>query len=60
MPESNPYFLAKGAHRSPADGRCAMEWVAFIAGEKHTDHPVCVSPVLQRFCIALNDRLGDE
>jgi hypothetical protein len=54
------YFLSKGSHDRAADGRCAMEWVSYLAGEPHTDRPVCVSPVLARFCIALNDRLDDE
>lgn len=53
------YFLSKGAHTRALDGRCAMEWVAYLAGEEHSDKPGCVSPVLTRFCIALNDRLLD-
>lgn len=57
---TDQYFLYKGSHSNPADGRCAMEWVAYLAGEKHTDQPVCVSRVLRRFCIALNDKLPDE
>lgn len=54
------YTLADGAHESPVQGRCAMEWVAYLAGEPHTHKPVCVSPVLTAFCIALNDLLIDE
>jgi hypothetical protein len=54
------YFLSKGLHSRAADGRCAMEWVSYLAGERHSDQPVCVSPVLRRYCIALNDRLDDE
>ncbi len=54
------YFLSSGSHDSAADGRCAMEWVAYIAGEKHSDSPVCVSPVLREFGIALNDHWDDE
>jgi hypothetical protein len=34
-----------------------MEWVSFIAGESHSDAPVCVDPVLRYFGIALNDRM---
>jgi hypothetical protein len=56
----NDYFLSKGGHSTAADGRCAMEWVAYLAGEEHSDSPVCVSPVLQPFCINLNDSLPDE
>jgi hypothetical protein len=33
---------------------------SYLAGEPHSDQPVCVSPVLRRYCIALNDRLDDE
>ena len=61
---ANPYHLhgdlAKGKHNSPEDGLCAMEWVSWIAGERHTDQPVCVSPILRSFCINLNDRWDDE
>jgi hypothetical protein len=57
---STDYFLAKGSHSTEADGRCAMEWVAYVAGEPHSDRPVCVSPVLQTFCIRLNDTLDDQ
>jgi hypothetical protein len=53
------YFLAKGSHASPEEGLCAMEWVSFIAGERHTDEPECVSPILRSFCISLNDALDD-
>jgi hypothetical protein len=53
------YFLSKGAHNTPADGRCAMEWVSYIAGEDHTDSPVCVCPALRVFGIGLNDCLPD-
>jgi hypothetical protein len=53
------YTLAKGSHTDPNRGRCAMEWVSFIAGEPHSDQPVCVSPVLKAFCIAFNDALED-
>jgi hypothetical protein len=57
---SGQYHLSKGSHDSPAKGRCAMEWVAYLAGEKHTDQPVCVSPVLRGFGISLNDNWEDE
>ena len=36
-----------------------MEWVSHLAGEPHSDEPVCVSAVLRAFCIALNDGLDD-
>jgi hypothetical protein len=57
---SSDYTLAYGTHATPQDGRCAMEWVSYLAGEPHGDEPVCVSPVLRALCIALNDGLGDD
>jgi hypothetical protein len=54
------YRLSHGKHDDPADGRCAMEWVAYLAGEPHTDQPVCVSPILRTYGIALNDAWDDE
>ena len=54
------YTLAYGTHASPEQGRCAMEWVSYLAGEEHSDQPACVSPVLRAVCIALNDGLEHE
>jgi len=48
--------LDKGGHHSWDDGHCAMEVVAFLAGEGHTDAPECASPVLRDFTMSLNDR----
>jgi len=53
------YTLAYGTHATPEEGRCAMEWVSYLAGEPHGDQPVCVSPVLRAFCVAMNDGLED-
>ncbi|HEY3773521.1 MAG TPA: hypothetical protein VGL69_11035 [Solirubrobacteraceae bacterium] len=53
------YTLSPGTHATPDDGRCAMEWVSYLAGEQHSDSPACVSPVLRALCIALNDGLPD-
>jgi hypothetical protein len=56
---STDYMLAYGTHATPDDGRCAMEWVSYLAGEPHSDQPACVSPVLRAFCTTLNDNLED-
>jgi hypothetical protein len=56
---STDYMLAYGTHATPDDGRCAMEWVSYLAGEPHGDQPACVSPVLRAFCTTLNDNLED-
>ncbi len=49
--------LQKGRHRRPEDGVCAMELVAWMAGEKHSDHPQSVSPVIAAFSRSFNDAL---
>lgn len=52
--------LARGAHDSPEEGTCLLEAVAFVAGEPHTDHPACASPILGAFGRSLNDVLPTE
>jgi hypothetical protein len=59
MATTDPYYLSKGSHPNAAEGRCAMEWVAYLAGEPHSDQPGCVSAVLRAYCIRFNDLLGD-
>ena len=52
--------LAKGGHETPDEGLCLLEAVAFLAGERHSDHPVCTSRVLGEMGRGLNDVLPDE
>jgi len=52
--------LAKGSHRTPDEGMCLMEAVAYVAGESHSDRPECVCPVLAAFGRTWNDALDDE
>lgn len=52
--------LKRGAHFTPDEGLCLMEAVAYLVGEKHSDRPLCVSPVLAAFGRGLNDCLGDR
>ena len=56
---SSDYTLAYGTHATPDEGRCAMEWVSYIAGEPHSDEPACVSPAVRAFCTTFNDSLED-
>ena len=49
--------LARGRHRSPDEGACVMELASMLAGERFTDRPSCVDPVLAAYLRALNDRL---
>ncbi len=39
---------------------CAMEMVAWLAGEPHSDEPACACPVLSAFVRAVNDSLSDD
>ncbi len=52
--------LAYGGHDGRDDGLCAMEVVAYLAGEDHSDHPDCACPVVTGFTIRLNDAMTDE
>ena len=52
--------LQRGSHTSRDDGMCAMEMVAWLAGEAHTDEPECSCPVLSAFVRACNDAMSDE
>jgi hypothetical protein len=49
--------LTEGLHESRTEGVCLLEAVAWFAGEPHTDHPACVSPVLGGYGRSLNDVL---
>ena len=51
--------LDSGSHNTFDDGHCAMEVVAWLAGEGHTDAPACASVVLRQFTIGVNDRWDD-
>lgn len=51
--------LSRGDHKSPQQGMCIMECVAYIAGEQHTDHPACASQIVTNFAIGLNDIVWD-
>lgn len=52
------FELKRGNHERPEDGLCVLEAVAWFEGEPHSDHPICVCPVLAHFCRSFNDRLG--
>ncbi len=52
--------LDHGNHPSFDAGHCAMEAVAWLAGEPHSDAPACACPVIARAVIRLNDRISDK
>ncbi len=52
--------LQYGAHETRDDGMCAMELIAYLAGEQHTDHPDCACPVLTGYTLRLNDSMPED
>src|SRR6185369_9104799 len=52
--------INKSAHESFDQGHCAMELVAWLAGEPHSDAPACACPVISRAVIRLNDRMPSD
>jgi hypothetical protein len=51
--------LARGNHEADSAKMCAMEAVAYIAGEPWSDAPACASPVIAAFVRRWNDTLPD-
>jgi hypothetical protein len=56
MPNGAPVRLAPGAHSSPHEGVCVVELASVIAGEKFSDRPSCVCPLIGAFLRGWNDR----
>jgi hypothetical protein len=52
--------LRRGAHPDRDGGMCAMEMVAWLAGEEHSDEPQCACPVVAAFVRAANDAMSDH
>lgn len=53
------FSLAAGAHATRDHGMCAMEMVAWLAGEPHSDEPLCACPVLGSLVRAVNDTMSE-
>ena len=51
--------LDRGAHDGDSGVMCAMEAVAWIAGEPWSDAPQCASPAISQFMRSWNDALPD-
>jgi hypothetical protein len=52
--------LSRGKHGSPRSGACVMEVASMLAGERFTDQPVAVCPVIAAFMRAYNDVADDR
>lgn len=59
MDRWNNIELSVGDHPSPAEGLCLLEAVALSVGERHSDWPNCVCPILIEFGRVLNDQMPD-
>jgi hypothetical protein len=61
---SDPSFqtlrLGRGAHASPLHGACVVELSSMLAGERFSDHPRSVCPVIAGFLRVYNDRLREH
>ena len=60
FPDLSRVSLGAGAHPDRGDGVCAMELVAWLAGEEHSDAPSCACPVLTGLVRTTNDLLPDD
>jgi hypothetical protein len=52
--------LKYGSHPNVEAGLCAMEAVAWLAGEDHSDSPACVDPGIAAAVRKLNDRMPTD
>jgi hypothetical protein len=60
MYDLKTFQFGKGNHSSREVGMCVMEAVSYLAGEAHSDHPTCASPVITPLAIWVNDSCSDE
>lgn len=54
VPDGLP-VLDAGAHRDARSGRCIMEYVSVLAGERFTDRPRCTHPAVAALAWQVND-----
>jgi hypothetical protein len=59
-PSHQTVRLARGKHFSPDRGVCVMELASMLAGEKFTDRPYAVCPVIGAFARGYNDACDAE
>ncbi len=58
---AEPFKLSRGTHGSKFKGEaCIKELQTIAMGERFSDKPKCISPIVDRLEIALNDRLDDK
>ncbi len=52
--------ISRGRHASASSGACVMELASMLAGERFSDRPRSVDPVIAALLRAINDRLDDQ
>src|SRR5439155_20993034 len=52
--------LSRGRHLSPDDGACVMELASLLAGERFSDYPASVCPLIGAFLRTYNDSIDHE
>jgi hypothetical protein len=52
--------LSTGRHDAPADGMCVMELSSLLAGERFSDQPTTVDPVIAALLRIVNDVMDGE
>jgi hypothetical protein len=52
--------LSQGSHPDTSEGVCLLEAVSWWVGEKHSDFPECVDPILANLGQTLNDSMLDH
>ena len=52
--------IKRGAHSSPEEGACVMELASMLAGERFSDRPRAVCPVIAGFLRSYNDAVDDD
>jgi hypothetical protein len=57
---ASEFRLSTGNHASPEEGLCAMELVALLDGQPHSDHPRCTCEIISGFVRGINDNMPDD
>jgi len=52
--------LVRGVNDRKRGKMCIMSFVAFLAGEEHSDNPTTASPLIRQFAMTINDNMPDH
>jgi hypothetical protein len=60
QPSHQTVTLRRGKHASPDRGACVVELASMLAGDRFSDHPPSVCPVIAGFLRGYNDLVPEE